>query len=56
MASLIKSRQRVIDHGEVFTLPEIVEVMFNSRAPESQILDSHRGYPPMTIQELTDGV
>ena len=55
MASLIKSRQRVIDHVEVFTLPEIVEAMLNPRAPESQILGSYREYPPMTFQELADG-
>ena len=40
MASLIKSRQRVIDHGEVFTPPGIVEAMLDLVKSESERIDS----------------
>ena len=37
---LVKSRQRVIDHGEVFTPPEIVEAMLDLVKAESERIDS----------------
>ncbi|MDR2565905.1 MAG: N-6 DNA methylase [Bifidobacteriaceae bacterium] len=40
MASLIKSRKRVIDHGEVFTPPEIVEAMLDLVKSETERIDS----------------
>lgn len=40
MASLIKSRQRVVDHGEVFTPPEIVAAMLDLVKNESERIDS----------------
>jgi len=40
MADLIKSRQRVIDHGEVFTPPEIVDAMLDLVKTESERIDS----------------
>jgi hypothetical protein len=40
VASLIKSRQRVIDHGEVFTPPEIVDAMLDLVKTESERIDS----------------
>jgi len=40
MASLIKSRQRVVDHGEVFTPPVIVDAMLDLVKTESERIDS----------------
>lgn len=37
---LVKSRQRVIDHGEVFTPPEIVAAMIALVASEAERIDS----------------
>jgi hypothetical protein len=39
-SQLIRSRQRVIDHGEVFTPPEIVEAMLDLVKAESERIDS----------------
>lgn len=39
-ASLVKSKQRVADHGEVFTPPEIVEAMIDLVASEAERIDS----------------
>ena len=38
--SLVKSRQRVADHGEVFTPPELVEAMLDLVRSESERIDS----------------
>jgi len=38
--SLVKSKQRVADHGEVFTPPEIVEAMIELVADEANRIDS----------------
>lgn len=38
--SLVKSKQRVADHGEVFTPTEIVEAMINLVADEAERIDS----------------
>lgn len=38
--SLVKSKQRVADHGEVFTPPEIVEAMIDLVADEAERIDS----------------
>jgi len=40
MTSFIKSRQRVVDHGEVFTPPEIVDAMLDLVKTESERIDS----------------
>lgn len=40
VASLLRSRQRIIDHGEVFTPPEIVEAMLDLVKTESGRIDS----------------
>jgi hypothetical protein len=37
---LVKSRQRVADHGEVFTPPELVEAMINLVRAEAERIDS----------------
>jgi hypothetical protein len=37
---LVKSRQRVVDHGEVFTPPELVESMIDLVAEEADRIDS----------------
>ena len=37
---LVKSKQRVADHGEVFTPPEIVEAMMNLVRAEAERIDS----------------
>lgn len=39
-AGLTKSRQRVADHGEVFTPPELVDAMLDLVADESERIDS----------------
>src|ERR1700704_673334 len=38
--SLIKSKQRVVDHGEVFTPPWLVEAMLNLVKGETERIDS----------------
>lgn len=38
--SLVKSKQRVADHGEVFTPPWLVEAMLQLVADETQRLDA----------------
>jgi hypothetical protein len=38
--SLVRSKQRVADHGEVFTPPEIVEAMIDLVADEAKRIDS----------------
>jgi len=38
--SLVKSRQRVADHGEVFTPPELVQAMLDLVRSESERIDS----------------
>lgn len=38
--SLVKSKQRVADHGEVFTPPEIVEAMIDLVRAEAERIDS----------------
>ena len=40
MNSHIKSKQRVADHGEVFTSPEIVNAMLDLLKPETERIDS----------------
>jgi len=40
LPSLVKSKQRVADHGEVFTPPEIVEAMINLVRAEAERIDS----------------
>lgn len=40
MASIIKSKQRVADHGEVFTPPWLVEAMLDLVKPETERIDS----------------
>ena len=40
IASLVKSKQRVADHGEVFTPPELVEAMIRLVATEAERIDS----------------
>ena len=40
MSELIRSRQRVIDHGEVFTPAEIVQAMLDLVKPETERIDS----------------
>lgn len=40
MADLVKSRQRVIDHGEVFTPPEIVSAMIDLVGTEAARIDA----------------
>jgi type I restriction-modification system DNA methylase subunit len=40
VASLIKVRQRVIDHGEVFSPTEIVEAMLDLVKQETERIDS----------------
>ncbi|MDR0625935.1 MAG: SAM-dependent methyltransferase [Bifidobacteriaceae bacterium] len=40
MSALIKSRKRVIDHGEVFTPPQVVEAMLDLVRPEAERIDS----------------
>ena len=37
---LVKSRKRVVDHGEVFTPPEMVEAMIDLVAEEADMIDS----------------
>lgn len=37
---LMKSRQRVMDHGEIFTPPELVDAMLNLAQAESDRIDS----------------
>jgi hypothetical protein len=39
-ASLVKSRQRVADHGEVFTPPELVKAMIGLVQAEAERIDS----------------
>lgn len=39
--SLVKSRQRIEDHGEVFTPSWLVEEMLNLVKDESERIDSH---------------
>lgn len=39
-AALVKSKQRVADHGEVFTPPELVEAMIGLVATEAERIDS----------------
>ncbi len=63
--SLVKSKQRVADHGEVFTPPWMVEAMLDLVKGETERIDSRfsqlgkheiftpaRTYPPMTVGEL----
>ncbi len=38
--SLIKSKKRIADHGEVFTPPWLVEVMLNLVKDETECIDS----------------
>ena len=38
--SLVKSKKRVADHGEVFTPPEIVEAMLDLVKAEAVRIDS----------------
>ncbi|HEY9424753.1 MAG TPA: N-6 DNA methylase, partial [Microterricola sp.] len=40
LPSLVKSKQRVADHGEVFTPPEIVEAMIDLVRAEAERIDS----------------
>ena len=40
MGDLVKSRQRVIDHGEVFTPPEIVSAMIDLVGTEADRIDA----------------
>lgn len=40
LVSLVKSKQRVADHGEVFTPPELVEAMIGLVESEAQRIDS----------------
>lgn len=40
MADLVRSRQRVIDHGEVFTPPEIVSAMIDLVGTEADRIDA----------------
>jgi len=40
MSELVKSKQRVADHGEVFTPPELVEAMLNLVRGESERIDA----------------
>lgn len=40
MASLVKSKQRVADHGEVFTPPEIVDAMIGLVRSEAERIES----------------
>jgi type I restriction-modification system DNA methylase subunit len=39
--SLIKSKQRVAEHGEVFTPPWMVEAMLDLVKDEAERIDSH---------------
>ncbi|MBE2203238.1 MAG: hypothetical protein IAE94_02690 [Chthoniobacterales bacterium] len=63
--SLVKSKQRVTDHGEVFTPAWLVEAMLDLVKGETERIDSlfsqlgkheiftpTRTYPPMTVSEL----
>jgi hypothetical protein len=48
----VKSKQRVADHGEVFTPPWMVEAMLDLYLGKHEIFTPAKSYPPMTVSEL----
>ena len=50
MAKQVKSRQRVADHGEVFTAEREVNAMLNMVKPETERVDSR--FLDMILQSL----